>query len=67
MKIERTLLLIILFICLCSAIYNVFHKEYRYIDMNNSIGIAEKCYMNDKGLFCETGKKVVEVKQFGRE
>ena len=63
---EKWLLLIILFICLCSVIYSIFHKEYDYIDMNNHKGIAEKCYANDKGLFCTIGNKIIEVKQFGK-
>ena len=63
---KNTLMAIIIFICLCIGTYNIFHKKYDYIDMNNNKGFAEKCYANDKGLFCTIGNKIIEVKQFGK-
>lgn len=62
---ERLLLIAILFICFSFGIYNIFHKEYSYIDMNDNKGISKRCYMNDKGLFCDTNGQIIEVKQYG--
>ena len=33
--------------------------------MNNDMGISKRCYMNDKGLFCDTNGQIIEVKQYG--
>ena len=40
------------------------HYGYEYLSMEDEFGISNKCYMNDKGLFCKTKGGLVEVKQF---
>ena len=42
------------------------HRGYDYIDFDNNVEIARKCYMNDEGLFCKTKDGLVEVKQYGK-
>lgn len=42
------------------------HYGYDYITMKDERGISNKCYMNDKGLYCKTKDGLVEVKQFGK-
>ena len=47
-------------------LYKRDYWGYSYITMNDKKGIASKCYVNDKGLFCKTKDGLVEVKQFGK-
>lgn len=55
-------------IILMAFIYDYYeeHHGYRYVTFNDEIGISDKCYMNDKGLFCKIKGGLVEVRQFGK-
>lgn len=46
--------------------YYIDYHGYAYISMNNDRGISNKCYANKKGLFCNSKRKVIEVKQYGK-
>ena len=47
-------------------LYKRDYWGYSYISMNDKKGIASKCYVNDKGLYCKDGKHLISVKQFGK-
>ena len=63
---SKLLIFMFLTIIISLIIYDYAKKHYgyEYISMNDSFGIADYCYMNNKGLYCKISGNLVEVKQF---
>lgn len=66
-KIASNFIIITMALMIIVAIVNSYiekHYGYEYLDMSDNFGIADKCYIEDKGLFCKVDSGLVEVKQF---
>lgn len=67
-RVIRIISILILASMLLLIIEGIIEKYcvYEYIDFDNKKGTSRKCIMNDKGLFCDTKKGLIEVKQYGK-
>lgn len=68
-KIGSKILIILNVLVIVTAIIYVYKRDYwgySYISMNDKKGIASKCYVAEKGLYCKNGKHFISVKQFGK-
>lgn len=68
-RIVSNLILASIIITIFGAIITSYidnHYGYDYITMKDERGIASKCYMNKKGIFCKINGDSVEVKQYGK-
>lgn len=67
-KVIKVISILILASLLLIVIEGIIEKYgvYEYIDLENKKGTSRKCIMNKKGLFCDTEKGLIEVKQYGK-
>lgn len=62
----KAIIVLTLFLIIIALLYN-YNKNYygyEYITMKDEFGIASKCYITDKGLFCKDNNNIIEVKQY---
>lgn len=68
-RIVSNLIILSIILTILGAIISSYienHYGYDYITMDDKRGIASKCYMNKKGIFCKINGGLVEVKQYGK-